>query len=651
MTLDDFFKEEKILDYIYRSRASLAKRRSKKQVIHSLTSNPEYNFHKKKRVSSVSSDDEVLLNKILPPRNKWRKLNKKQRIIDGQKINNVKNVEKSLRLTVKDYKKLYPTEPFLILLDQFIQEVRDGLKESYKLSKPEIIPCCSVENGETKCRPISQYCLKDKIIIGLTNKYLTSIFDNQFLDCSYAFRKSNCGTNELPHHKAIRGICNHKEKYNYEKWWVTECDIKKFYDSVNHSIIKTYFKKLVSQVKLQTGKDVDNRAINIFYKYLDSYSYYRDVYLKNNDKDFKLKYNLAPNIEFKWVKDELINQNIYKRINSGSKIGVPQGGALSGLIANIVLHQADKCVLKIKDNLLGYYRYCDDIIIFHPEKQVTDSAVTLYKSALKKLKLIFHDFVSLNIADRKSFWQIKSKNTYEWSNDPLNGMEWVGFLGYEIRDNNEIRVRIRSIEKEKKKQQHTVNKIFKAIKSGRRKSDDTIIESVTHQLIGMAVGRVAPYNYKQIVPDMCWANGFKELNNNMACRRELKILDRNRQKQITWLKYSLNKSKEVEIKMKLPIVPKFAFTRIKGIKKQDSIDIREQLKSASILTSKYRLYMRVEEIKNLELVIDKHFLIHEKEILKVLSNLKKNRSIGFYGKPYSYYYQVLKNKELTIPIP
>jgi hypothetical protein len=77
-----------------------------------------------------------------------------------------------------------------------------------------------------------------------------------------------------------------------------------------------------------------------------------------------------PNGVFKWVDNELSELGYYSSIEN-ERIGIPQGGALSGLIANIILNVADKVVLETG---AFYLRFCDDMIILHPDKSNCERA-------------------------------------------------------------------------------------------------------------------------------------------------------------------------------------------------------------------------------------------------------------------------------------
>ena len=68
--------------------------------------------------------------------------------------------------------------------------------------------------GPNGCRPLSLFALKDRIILSLTNKYLTRLFDNYFRDCSYAFRskKNKENTKIVNHHDCIKDILEYRKK-------------------------------------------------------------------------------------------------------------------------------------------------------------------------------------------------------------------------------------------------------------------------------------------------------------------------------------------------------------------------------------------------------------------------------------------------------
>ncbi|NML55825.1 reverse transcriptase/maturase family protein [Chryseobacterium cheonjiense] len=644
--LQSYFSEEKILTLICKIRARIARHRSKKHLVHLLSSDERTNYHVNHKKNQEKIDEDLqLLNSILPPRRKWKTLKKQRRYINHQKIDNIKNNAESLYETIRYYKKKCPNELFIINLNNFIKDIQDSiLNPNYSFTVPKIIPLS--KKNQSKCRPIALYNLKDRIIISLTNKYLSEYFDTHFFSESHAFRPKrlyNGKKTVTSHHHAIDSIFKYKSDYEGKKLYVSECDISKFYDSVNHTVVKKCFKKLISQNPL----NIDSNAERIFYKYLESYSFVHNVKIFNHKKYSEYwKQHKIENGYFGWIDKELKELKYYKNIHN-NRIGVPQGGAISGLIANMVLHFADIELLKNNDKKLHYVRFCDDMVIIHPNKKKCENYYQIYTENLKKLKLVPHSPTKFNFHNKeifKIFWseETKSKSPYRWSNSYLNSTKWIGFVGYEVSFNNEIRVRKRSLKKEKLKQQNLIDLTLRSVKRGQRKSKDTIMESVCNRLIGMSVGRVNMRNYYHIENDFCWAKGFNRLSKNNHIARQLKNLDRCRYKQIARLKRELsstNNKKEV-------FIPKFLFSCIPKISIFDSEEIRKELVSLKILTSRFKLTVsKYDEIceDSFKLKLSNKYIVNERLILKTLISFKdKERNINYYGKPFSYYFHLLE---------
>ncbi|MBI3123551.1 MAG: hypothetical protein HYZ10_04025 [Ignavibacteriales bacterium] len=575
---EEYFSPETIILYLCKTRAKMAKGRNKKHLLHMLTNSENYNYHKKEKERNSKTEDCLTnsfikyqtafaenLNKLLPPRKKWVKLGKPSRT--DKKNNQVmsstdKNIY-SLLKTIKKTEKKNPNEPWLLLLKEFINEVQTSISSSdYKITPPFIYPKLKEEvAGISKCRPISLFALKDRVILSLTNKFFTLLFDRYFENCSFAFRsrKNKENTATLSHHDCIKELLAYKNNYQNIPLWVVECDMEKFYDSVNHNIVKNGFEKFIALAKEDYPNLSFEKPIHVFREFLDCYAFNKDVPSKN-DTEFWKSFNITSGM-FEWVENRLNELNYYKNIND-ERIGVPQGGALSGLIANIVLDFADKEMLK---HGVFYIRFCDDMIIIDPEINKCQQAKDAYINSLKALKLVPHNFNNLLSAKRKKiqkklpeltlepFWKGKSKGPYKWDSLSNNGYPWIGFVGYELNHEGLIRVRKKSINKEIKKQQDVVDEIKKAISKGMRKNRGSIAESAIHRLIGMSVGRVTLKNYKTASNDLCWKNGFRELFKNKYAIKQIKQLDRNRNR----LYYNLQKTiKEPDVETKKIIPPK-----------------------------------------------------------------------------------------------
>ncbi len=531
---------------ICKVRVKLAKNKSKKHLLHLLTSNPAYNYHVKLN-SEPQNDFEVnqkeltdFLLSILPPRKKWLKLGEQSRRKPNREneflTSNDKNYY-SLLKTIKAESKKSIKANWFFSLEKFVEEVIVISKgNEYEVSRPIIFPKLKEKikaDKPNECRPICIYSLKDRIILSLTNKFLTRVFDEQFQDSSFAFRsKRNSQGNIISHHDCILGIGEFRSENATCNLFVAECDMKKFYDTVNHKIALSMFQSLIDTAKINNSTLNLETPIKIFKSYLNSFAFNINI-PKSTDLEYWNSYEI-PNGFFGWI-DDISIKTYYTDIRE-ERIGIPQGGALSGLIANIYLNQAD---IELKKFDVFYQRFCDDMIILAKDFETCDRAKNAYENELKKLKLFPHKFKSSDELKKvendkislTEFWNGKSKGPYKWSKVEENGFPWIGFVGYEMDYLGNIRVRKKSFAKELSKQKTIIREIKNAVKIGMRKPKGTATESAINRLIGMSVGRIGLVNFDEVSTDMCWKNGFRELTVNPHSIRQIKQLDRNRSKQ------------------------------------------------------------------------------------------------------------------------
>ncbi|MFN4085817.1 MAG: reverse transcriptase/maturase family protein [Spirosomataceae bacterium] len=574
---ETYFSSVAIVSYLCKLRAKVANSRNKMHLIHLLTDSDKFNYHVKDFDKLLNKDEENIsgflkyekeflnqLNKILPPRKKWVNLGGDSRIDKSTKqlISSSKRNEYALIKTIKSYRKKSPNEPWLLELDKFIRDIQLSVQSgTYKITTPIVFPKLKNEkqlNGENECRPICLFTLKDRIILSITNKYLTRLFDPYFEDCSFAFRskKNKEGTLIMNHHDCIREILDFRKKNSDKILWVVECDMEKFYDTVNHEIAKVLYDELIQKC-LKTKPTSDfSKPSHLFKQFLDCYAFNINV-PSPEDTEYWKSYDI-PKGYFKWVSKELSELQYYENIEN-ERIGIPQGGALSGLIANIMLNIADKVILQTG---AFYLRFCDDMIILHPKKSTCELAKELYVTTLKGLKLVPHHFKTdnelvsirrntskerkkLGINSYEPFWKSKSKGPYKWG--PINeeSIPWIGFVGYEMHHKGHVRVRKKSFLKELNKQKEVVEEIRKAVKHGMRKTKGSVTESAIHRLVGMSVGRVSLKNYATVSNELCWKNGFKELMPNRYSIQQIKQLDRNRNKLYYDLVKDLKEQEEV----------------------------------------------------------------------------------------------------------
>lgn len=517
-----YFSNHELLKILSRKRSALAKKEHDKL------------FHKKMLLENESKKFNLLLYEIFPPRNEWIRLTKKER--KGKNALEINTIQ--LERTVKRLTKNFKNEPkagWETNLYNLLTNIKErALQNKYKIPKPKIIPHFKEKKeGKEIFRPITNFEYIDRVLISQLNKYLTDQLDCLFSDSSYAFRSTSSSGKSYSHHKAIEDIIEFKKKFKDTDLWVAEYDIKKFYDCVNHDVIKKSFKSKVLELE-DNGKIINKRAIELFNSYLDCYSFNKDVYT----------IKLGENKYFGWVNDDEL-----KEINSDKEnemIGVPQGGALSCLIANILMDDVDKEVLKHNDGNLFYARFCDDMVLIHPEEKICNIALKSYSEALKNVRLIGHSPTEIEKYD-KTFWDSKSKAPYKWAHNNKLSIEkinvpWLSFVGYQITPKLKVRVRKTSLKKEITKQIRETDNIIELIKKGKyfRVSQKAIKFRLTQRLFAMSVGRINILNQNNS-NQMCWTSGFRVLKENNFVHFHIKNLDRKRCVQIKRLSHHLGK--------------------------------------------------------------------------------------------------------------
>lgn len=521
-SFQDFITPRAIIRLLCSYRVRIAKTRHEKYILKGIM--PNY---------PVMQDNYNELSKLLPPRRKWVTLKKDlrykvNRCSREQALSSLDVNMRRLLITIDNAYKTGCKDPWFSNLLTFIKDIQASCQSlSYTVQCPITRPIIKGDigsDGKVECRPISIFkSYKDRVILSLANKYLTILFDNFFDEDSLAFRaKRNYHTHWnyfTTHHDAIDRILEFREKNAHKNIYVAECDMQKFYDSVRHSIVRKEFRRLIHQV--HKSYNIDTTTIeHIFYSYLDCYTFPSKVYQLNNDKEYWNFHHI--NGYFGWIENELLERGLCaKKGISRLKIGVPQGGALSGLIANIVLNSADRNVRKYKGNFL-YQRYCDDMIILHTNKKECSSILKCYNTTLKHLMLIPHDIKDIKF-NSEQYWKIKSKDVYPWG---VAGNEWIEFVGYEIKRTGEVRIRKKSLLKEKNKIKTVVREICKQVTDQKRVTDNSICNTILHKLISMSVGKVALWNYQYIENELCWITGFNRLSDNPYAIKQIEDLDR-----------------------------------------------------------------------------------------------------------------------------
>lgn len=227
-----------------------------------------------------------------------------------------------------------------------------------QLAKQILIP---KENGKT--RPIAISCLEDKIVQMALAMVLDALYEPIFIDSSTGFRpKRGCHT---ALHKAYHLLRTDNRPY------VVDCDIKSFFDSMDHN-------RLIEFVQQRVSDPNFTRLLKRLLK--------MGVFMTNGESQL-------------------------------NKVGSPQGSIVSPILANIYLHYVIDTWFRneFKKYNQQMVRYADDTIFCFKDR---DAAVLFLKVLKERLK---ENHLELN-DDKTSIVSLKK--------DAGQTLDFLGFTIY-----------------------------------------------------------------------------------------------------------------------------------------------------------------------------------------------------------------------------
>ncbi|WHY75287.1 group II intron reverse transcriptase/maturase [Neobacillus sp. WH10] len=306
--------------------------------------------------------------------------------------------------------------------------------------------------NSNKKRPLGIPEHEDKIVQKCITKILNSIYENDFLDCSFGFRPNrNC-------HDALKILNFYIEKRSVN--YVVDVDIKGFFDNVDHTWMMEFLKPRIADPNLL-------RTIGRFLK---------GGYMEEGKK--------------------------YKTDN-----GTPQGGVISPILANVYLHYVldlwfEKRVRKQCNGQAYIVRYADDFVCCFQYKSEAEQFFHSLKLRLKKF--------NLEIAEDKTkiipFGKFAEKNANQQGRSKPATFDFLGFTHYcgKSKQGN-FRVKRKS---SRKKVKGKLKETKEWLRNNRNKDIHMIMDRFKRSLIGY-------YNYYCITDNTPNVNNFKDKIENL----------------------------------------------------------------------------------------------------------------------------------------
>lgn len=533
MSFTHYFTDREIIRQLCQERVKLAGQRHEETFLHNISRNQTTRPVKTPTLwgKHVSID-------MFPPRRVWHRFRPPRAARHGSSDDiNVSALVKA----VMTLRKNTPRAPWVLKLNQVIMRIRRRALTAgpFRFQKPTIL-AEEKEPGSNVYRPLAVFPLEDKVIDRQTASYLRRALDSFLHPSCLAFRCSYRGKAPPTIHDALDHLEHFRATSHDPARYAAECDLRGFFDCVPHSLAQESIDALITQHDDQRTEPLDPRARRILAAYLAAYSFQRNV---KNDAEPHLQTH-HPQAKFKWPEPELRaihpSQGLWG-------IGVPQGGALSCLIANAVLHIVDDEMEQLMHDhprKLLYLRYCDDMILLATDRALGIKALDTYCTSVTALGLLIHPCKHV-LKYTKAFYTGKSHYCYQWG-PGKSAIPWIQFVGYQLRHDGLVRIRPRSLKKQRRRMTDITDAVLKALNPGRqkpgaitplcpgvRRTAKQIAHRLHQRLIAIAVGRrQLGHNLATIMP-MCWCHGFRGLRHRRIVSSSLKMLDRHREHQVS----------------------------------------------------------------------------------------------------------------------
>lgn len=381
--------------------------------------------------TASTRDPRNTLPLIFPPRTEWHAVRpKRRRAMDSADVW-ARALEYRMLLAIQRDE----PHPWARNLRHEIESIRECAlaQRPFSFSAPRVQAVVD-EIDPKKVRIISTFGFRDRVILSLVSQYLSSLVDPFLHESSIAFRRdpsrnAPAALKELQELNLARGR---------RPLFVAECDIRSFFDALHHDVIEDSI-RIISERMADAGVGIDPRVLGIVRSYLACYSFPKSV---------------LPILPISWKKWPLKALQEFYSSPLDEPLGIPQGGALSNIIVNIVLDRADRALEEYRrasGRSFGYWRYCDDSLIVSPDRETCAKAYEVYSEALHLMGLPIHEPAALlpYVGDDKDvFWKAKTRPTYAWGGDIRDGeFPWIGFLGFRFCYDGYARLRPDTVRK------------------------------------------------------------------------------------------------------------------------------------------------------------------------------------------------------------
>jgi RNA-directed DNA polymerase len=200
--------------------------------------------------------------------------------------------------------------------------------------RPRAVRRVRIPKPDGSQRGLGIPAVRDRVVQAAAKAVLEPIFEADFRDSSYGFRPKRSA------HQALERV---RQAVNRGANWIAELDIEAYYDRIDHDLLMRLIEKRIC----------DRRVLKLLRQ---------------------------------WLKAGVLDGGEFLP----SDQGVPQGGVISCVLANVVLHELDR-VWEDRCSQVGQLiRYADDAVLLCRTEAQAREALWRVGVILNRLKLTLH---------------------------------------------------------------------------------------------------------------------------------------------------------------------------------------------------------------------------------------------------------------------